>query len=86
MPFLRLSFLLLLLAPLAACGPGGEELANATVHTCELRRIEGELRADPTSETLQAELRERVALLEVVVENASDPDGLRARLADVACD
>lgn len=78
--------LLLAFAPLAACGPDGEVMANATVHACELRRIEGELRAHPDDAALQAELRDRTGLLETVIESSGDPEGVRERLADVTCD
>jgi hypothetical protein len=80
------ALLLLASSLFVACGADGEALANATVHHCELKRIERELAAQPQSQALQAEHRDRLALLDMVVETASDQGALRSALEDVACE
>ena len=75
------------LSSLAACGYTREELTMATVHTCEMQRLEREMAAHPQErDSLLAEFQTRLRYLDIVVDLARSPESLRDAVREAACE
>ena len=85
---LRTALLVLAALPsLAACGYSGEELANATRHTCDAQRIEREMAVRPEArDSLLAEFQTRLRYFDIIADGARSPEALREAVRDVTCE
>ena len=73
-------------AMLLASGCGKDEaFENAKVHKCNLEKYVAEAKAAPDDKRLMESVKETTSMLSIVVEGASDPAALRAKLATHKC-
>ena len=66
------------LVTLLACGPDADLLSSGTRHACNIQDFTAQLAADPGNESIQAQLSESAAFLEINIDQAGE--GNRAEM------
>ncbi len=83
--FLTSPILLVALATVFVGACTDEDFENAKVHYCNAQRLAREAEQRPGDVELQRQLTDTRAMLDNVLQGASNPDGVRAKLRDVTC-
>ena len=68
----------------SGCGKD-EAFENAKVHKCNLEKYMAEAQPAPDDKRVMEKVKETTSMLSIVVEGASDPTALRAKLAAHKC-
>lgn len=67
---LRLSILLISL--ISSCGPDSDLVASGILHQCDINQFEKQLESDPNNEELHKQLKEKVEILKITIENEDE--------------
>ena len=59
---------------LCACGPDSDLVASGKIHSCDMIALQAQLQANPTDTGLQAQLREKGELLNMVIQSSGEGD------------